>query len=237
MRSFRSRPVGWRQDTQRHYLAAKYGSAGEYSSRKWKDVIKGGYADKKVPQDFDPMQLKKGIKVEMEHTNNRKIAMEIAMDHLTEFPNYYVELEKMEKRLEKQKMGGKRYRADETSAEDVLKAVEASREEAMKGLREKRDRKRDEYNTLMRIEDDIEKKEGELKNVEGDLRRWKEAGELFGKKKPEYVEVEGKLVEKPKESGVREGYLTRRAGEIRQEIEGLKEQKEREELELRFEVD
>jgi hypothetical protein len=28
MRSYRSRPVGWRQDFHRHYLAAKYGSAG-----------------------------------------------------------------------------------------------------------------------------------------------------------------------------------------------------------------
>ena len=28
MRSFRSRPVGWRQDSHRHYLAAKFGSAG-----------------------------------------------------------------------------------------------------------------------------------------------------------------------------------------------------------------
>lgn len=27
MRSFRQRPVGWRNDNYRHYLAAKYGSA------------------------------------------------------------------------------------------------------------------------------------------------------------------------------------------------------------------
>jgi len=28
MRSFRNKPIGWRQDSHRHYLAAKYGSAG-----------------------------------------------------------------------------------------------------------------------------------------------------------------------------------------------------------------
>ena len=34
-------------------------------------------------------QLKDGIKIEMEHTDNAKIAKEIAMDHLTEHPQYY----------------------------------------------------------------------------------------------------------------------------------------------------
>jgi len=37
-------------------------------------------------------QLKKGIKVELEHTNTKKIAKEIALDHLGEDPNYYTKL-------------------------------------------------------------------------------------------------------------------------------------------------
>jgi len=38
-----------------------------------------------------------GIKVEMEHTKDRAIAREIALDHLTEDPKYYSKLKKVEK--------------------------------------------------------------------------------------------------------------------------------------------
>ena len=65
--------------------------------------IKGGKADNKKPSNFRPSELAKGIKIEHEHTSNKNIAKEIAMDHLTEFPNYYTELDKMEERLKKQK--------------------------------------------------------------------------------------------------------------------------------------
>lgn len=41
-------------------------------------------------------QLKKGIKVELEHTTNQKIAKEIALDHLSEFPDYYDKLKRVE---------------------------------------------------------------------------------------------------------------------------------------------
>lgn len=65
------------------------------------NLIPGGRADKRCVTDFDPKQLKKGIEVELEHTRSRKLAREIAMDHLAEFADYYIELEKMEKRLAK----------------------------------------------------------------------------------------------------------------------------------------
>lgn len=42
-------------------------------------------------------QLIKGIKVELEHTSDKKVAEEIALDHLNEKPNYYELLEKVEK--------------------------------------------------------------------------------------------------------------------------------------------
>ena len=42
-------------------------------------------------------ELQKGIKIEMEHTNDKEMAKEIAMDHLWEDPNYYIKLDKMEK--------------------------------------------------------------------------------------------------------------------------------------------
>jgi hypothetical protein len=41
-------------------------------------------------------QLIKGIKVEMEHTDDVKVAKEIAMDHLAEDPNYYTKLKRIE---------------------------------------------------------------------------------------------------------------------------------------------
>ena len=41
---------------------------------------------------YDPEELKKGIEVEKEHTDNPKIAMKIALDHLDEDPRYYTKL-------------------------------------------------------------------------------------------------------------------------------------------------
>ena len=63
------------------------------------DRIPGGLADKKKPSDFDPKQLAKGIKVEMEHTDDPGMAREIAMDHLAEDDSYYDKLEVMERSL------------------------------------------------------------------------------------------------------------------------------------------
>lgn len=53
---------------------------------------------------FNPVQLRMGTKVEMEHTTSKRKAKKIAMDHLREFPGgkYYTELAKMEKKLKKQ---------------------------------------------------------------------------------------------------------------------------------------
>lgn len=61
-------------------------------------VLKGGKADNKSDKDFDPKSLKKGMKVEREHTSNPKMQKEIAQDHLTEDKKYYEKLEKMEKK-------------------------------------------------------------------------------------------------------------------------------------------
>jgi|688.fasta_scaffold40193_4 hypothetical protein len=79
------------------------------------DKLKGGLADDQTLKDIakkhdtkkyyhvDDMvsslkkQFNKGIKVEMEHTNDKEKAKEIVMDHLFEDPNYYDKLEKIEK--------------------------------------------------------------------------------------------------------------------------------------------
>jgi hypothetical protein len=61
------------------------------------DRLPGGLADKKKPSDFDAEQLAAGIKVELEHTSDRALAREIAMDHLTEDADYYRKLARIEK--------------------------------------------------------------------------------------------------------------------------------------------
>ncbi len=42
----------------------------------------------------DPEQLALGIKTELEHTSDKKVAQEIALDHLAEDPAYYTKLTK-----------------------------------------------------------------------------------------------------------------------------------------------
>lgn len=78
-----------------------------------KEKLKGGLADNKTFKDLVDRykqkgkdiglvekelksQLNKGIKVEMEHTDDRGKAKEIAMDHLFEDPKYYDKLQKIE---------------------------------------------------------------------------------------------------------------------------------------------
>lgn len=73
--------------------------------------IKGGKADKmsvkdiakkfNVPVSTIEKQLAMGKKIEHEHTKDMNKAIEISMDHLSEFPDYYTRLEKMEKEAEK----------------------------------------------------------------------------------------------------------------------------------------
>jgi len=73
--------------------------------------IKGGKADKRTVEDiakkhnvsveFIEEQLKKGIKIEHEHTDSEEKAREIAMDHICEIKDYYDRLEKMEEEAKK----------------------------------------------------------------------------------------------------------------------------------------
>lgn len=75
------------------------------------NTLKGGKSDKlstkdiadkfKVSIEKIEAQIKKGIGVEMEHTNDKEKATEIATDHVSEFPDYYDRLDKMEKKADK----------------------------------------------------------------------------------------------------------------------------------------
>lgn len=72
-----------------------------------KDKIEGGKADRMTVNDIAKKhgvdvneiinQLEMGIKVEMEHTDDPDMSVEIALDHLEEIPDYYTRLDKMEK--------------------------------------------------------------------------------------------------------------------------------------------
>jgi hypothetical protein len=74
------------------------------------EEIEGGLADDKSVKDIAKKhnvnikdivaQIKKGKEVEMEHTDDPNIAIEIAKDHEMEHPYYYSALEDMEKELE-----------------------------------------------------------------------------------------------------------------------------------------
>lgn len=62
-----------------------------YSKRP--DILPGGKGDRLSPGDVDSDELALGIKVEMEHTDDPQLAMEIALDHLKEDPHYYTKLQ------------------------------------------------------------------------------------------------------------------------------------------------
>jgi hypothetical protein len=58
----------------------------------YRERIPGGRAAGRHPRQFDPRELARGTEVELEHTYDRGIAREIAMDHLAEDPRYYQKL-------------------------------------------------------------------------------------------------------------------------------------------------
>ena len=69
----------------------------------FKGTIHGGRADGKDVIKYDLGELLMGIEVEQEHTRDKMTALEISMDHLEEFPDYYTRLNKMEKEAEHEK--------------------------------------------------------------------------------------------------------------------------------------
>lgn len=73
-----------------------------------KDDIFGGVGDESPEERYDREQLEKGVKVELEHTNDPELAKEIAKDHLEESKDfkdgtgakYYDRLDEMEEEME-----------------------------------------------------------------------------------------------------------------------------------------
>lgn len=71
-----------------------------------RDLLPGGKGDGRSPSEFIPGELAEGKKHEREHTKDKHIATEIAMDHLSEDPHYYSMLKKFEKAAEEFKLQG-----------------------------------------------------------------------------------------------------------------------------------
>lgn len=60
------------------------------------------YGVKKLPRGVSQKEIKLGIKTELEHTKDRKIARAISLAHLHEFPTYYTKgLIPLERKLKK----------------------------------------------------------------------------------------------------------------------------------------
>ena len=112
---------GWRGPTKKrlspfdqNYIPKPVDNSRYGENESQKDVAESKFLDKptlsvnelskkhKVSVDSILAQLKIGIKSELEHTSDHKIAREIALDHLKEKPNYYTLLNKFD--LEEQKI-------------------------------------------------------------------------------------------------------------------------------------
>ena len=96
------------KDDKVHALAEKLGlEPDDFETMIYKilgSFLGAGKAKKSklTEKDVDPKELKMGIKVEMEHTNNKAIAKRIALDHLEEFKDYYTRLQAMEVQAQKE---------------------------------------------------------------------------------------------------------------------------------------
>lgn len=100
-----------------------------WKKAKGEDGLSEGYTCEDIAEihgvdlDFIMEQLEKGIKVEMEHTDDPKEAKTIAKDHLVEIPDYYDRLEQMEKEAEAEPM-----LSDGTEDEDDKFMIDSSEE-------------------------------------------------------------------------------------------------------------
>lgn len=61
------------------------------------ELLPGGRASGMRPSDFDPDELRRGTEHELEHTDDWRLAQEIAMDHLAEDEAYYEKLDAVER--------------------------------------------------------------------------------------------------------------------------------------------
>jgi hypothetical protein len=69
----------------------------ELTIEELKDVIKQVLGEAATTEDkVDAEELRIGIEIELEHTDQPDVAKQIALDHLAEIPDYYTRLVAME---------------------------------------------------------------------------------------------------------------------------------------------
>jgi hypothetical protein len=89
----------WAQDDlndQIHDMVEKYQEMVDPKQlRMFKAILAKGKDVKKEASDYDKSEVARGTKVEMEHTDSKKEAQKIALDHLAEDPKYYSKLAKI----------------------------------------------------------------------------------------------------------------------------------------------
>ena len=77
------------------YIQGFLDRAEQYGLRKAaEDLLAGGAADNMPDSVFPEKELAKGKEHELEHADNKRIAKEIAKDHLAERTDYYTALDK-----------------------------------------------------------------------------------------------------------------------------------------------
>ena len=99
-----------------------------------KEKIKGGIADNKSISDIAKhynvsvekieQQIKIGLKVEKEHTNDEEKALEIVKDHLMEMLDYYTKLKEIEKSVEILRIA---FNEDKITEEQYLDAIKKAK--------------------------------------------------------------------------------------------------------------
>ncbi len=108
-------------ETYHQAISQKYG----IDINNFKQQISGGEADEHPLTKYKLKQILLGIKVELEHTDNKYKALEITTDHLEEIPDYYTRLLRMEKLAlaEQPQIETKKALADKSQFESYRKAI------------------------------------------------------------------------------------------------------------------
>jgi hypothetical protein len=84
---------------------------------------------KGAKMNVDPVEMKEGVKIELEHTNDPDLAEKIARDHLAEDKKYYTKLKTIEKAVNRDKV---EYVINKKQALEIASEAEKSRGNKMK---------------------------------------------------------------------------------------------------------
>jgi hypothetical protein len=99
-------------------------------------------AKHRLDVSFIANQLKMGIPIEHEHTKNKTLATDIALQHLEEIPDYYTRLKKMEASAKKEHKKFKDVKEtvtiEDANGNTFLEIIDLIKPERMKGVSEER---------------------------------------------------------------------------------------------------